>query len=642
MHHLPIIQVGSLKYSPLLCAIPIGQLFTKDLQCNVQKCRRFQTTLFRILLNRDCDKVITSVPEDFSLGDSPEIDYLLLPALKHNSDSIIDWKCVSSFPFFSSENGCDCKNGGSEVWTKNGYVCSCKLENCVVYTSHTRDRLIYMISGITKKDGNSTMQQLNGKVDGSTYKDYFRNRHGIELKYEHQSFLGGRNVFKVRSYLLKDRQRKEKERNRNYVELPPELCDIIMSPISISTIYSFSFIPSIMHWLQSLLLAFNFKKMLSEHCVQNYIPICKVMQALTAKGCQEAYDYDYLETLGDSFLKYAVSQQIFKTNQNHSEGSLRDQRKILVSNDALSKFGCSRRLPGFIRKEVFEPRKWEIPGDKSRNLTLKQELVSSGTRVYVGRTRKIRFKIVADVVEALIGAFITEDEEAALSFINWIGIKRLEFLGDAVLDYVMTMHFYKENSHDKLSSEFLTTMRSISVNDECYALSAIRAKLHEHILCDSAIQKRIAAAMKGAEKLSLESTFGWQMETYFCEVLADVIESIAVAIFVDSGYKKEVVFESIRPLLEPLVTPETAKRHPTDELRELCFKRHYEHKEEAKHGDKYVTLVTIEVKADGNSYKHTAEASTEYIARKVASKEVLKLLKEILAPQGQKQVQHGL
>ncbi|PNX89241.1 endoribonuclease dicer-like protein, partial [Trifolium pratense] len=33
-------------------------------------------------------------------------------------------------------------------------------------------------------------------------------------------------------------------------------------------------------------------------------------------------------------------------------------------------------------------------------------------------------------------------------------------------------------------------------------------------------------------------------------------ESLAGAILVDSGYNKEVVWQSIRPLLEPLVTPD--------------------------------------------------------------------------------------
>ncbi|KAK7338041.1 hypothetical protein VNO77_18638 [Canavalia gladiata] len=652
----------------------------------VRNCRRFQITLFRILLDGDVNKLI-GVSDDFSLGDKPEIDYLLLPATaKHlrRSNSIIDLKSVFSVSF-SSESTCDCKDH-AQVRTINGSVCSCKLKNCVVYTPHhgRQDRdSIYIINDVKELNGNSTLRKGRGKGT-ITYEEYFKNKYGIELQSAHQPLLRARNVFNVGNYLLKDRQtRKEKGQGMHSVELPPELCYVIMSPISISTIYSFSFIPSIMHWLESLLVAFNLKKMLLDHYTQNDVPIRKLLQAITAAECQEAFDYDYLETLGDSFLKYAVNQQIFKTNQNYREGCLSKEREKMTSNVALSKYGCSRKLPGFIRRERFEPKQWDIPGDKSKSLLLKEELVSNRTRVYIRRRREIKFDIVADVVEALIGALSTEDEEAAVSFINWIGIKvdtntapyerppdcaleeelakvkslelkykfqdpyllvealthgsynrpeiprcyeRLEFLGDAVLDYVITMHFYKEYPNDK-SSEFLTNMRSISVNNEHYALRAVKAKLHEHILCDFVVETQIADTVKSVEKLSLESAFGWELETYFCKVLADVIESIAGAIFVDSGYKKEVVFRSITPLLEPLVTPATAKRHPIIELQELCQKNNYSKSECKEFHDNNETSATIKVKADGTTYTVTKRACNKDTARKLASKEVLKQMK---------------
>ncbi|KAG4914104.1 hypothetical protein JHK84_054554 [Glycine max] len=588
----------------------------------VQSCRRFQTTLFRILLNRDVTK-LTSVSDDFSLGDNPEIDFLLLPAtVKHQrpSNSIIDWKPVLSVPF-SSESTCDCKDHACNVRIRNDSVCSCKLENCVVYTPHNGSiYIIYTTDGTKKLNGNSTLNQ--GLKGITTYKEHFKKRHGIELGFEHQSLLHGRNLFKVENYLLKTRQKTEKGKNMSSVDLPPEVCSVIMSPISIGTIYSFSFIPSIMHWLEGLLVAFNLKRMLLDHFTPNDIPISK----------------------------------------------------------------------GFIRKDKFDPKQWDVPGDKSNSiLLLKQKLDSSRTRVYVRKTREIDLGIIADVVEALIGAFIsTEDEKAALSFINWIGInvdtnimpyenerhisiiapeelvkakllksrlnysfkdpyllvealthssgkrpeirtcyERLEFLGDAVLDYVITMHFYKEYSNDKFSAEFFTNMRSISVNNECYALSAIKAKLDEHILCDSVVKNNIAQTMEGVKNLSLESTFGWELETYFCQVLADVIESIAGAIFVDSGYKKEVVFQSIKPLLEPLVTPETARRHPISELHELCQKKGYKMKVYPPVRVNGETSVTIEVKTNGITYKNNppAKASNNDTARKLAAKDVLKQIK---------------
>jgi hypothetical protein len=68
------------------------------------------------------------------------------------------------------------------------------------------------------------------------------------------------------------------ESKNAHVDLPPELCDIVLSPVSISTLYSYTFIPSIMHRLESLLIAVNLKKMHSDHCMQNVdIPAMKVI-----------------------------------------------------------------------------------------------------------------------------------------------------------------------------------------------------------------------------------------------------------------------------------------------------------------------------------------------------------------------------
>lgn len=139
----------------------------------VQNCRRFQTTLFRILLNREVNK-LTSVSDDFSLGDNAEIDYLLLPAIlkdQRPSNSIIDWKSISSVPF-SSESTCDCecKDHTHYVQTKNGIVCSCKLKNSVVFTP---DNGTMHINGAMELNGNSRQQHQKGKGD-TTYKEDFK------------------------------------------------------------------------------------------------------------------------------------------------------------------------------------------------------------------------------------------------------------------------------------------------------------------------------------------------------------------------------------------------------------------------------------------------------------------------------------
>lgn len=112
------------------------------------------------------------------------------------------------------------------------------------------------------------------------------------------------------------------------------------------------------------------------------------------------------------------------------------------------------------------------------------------------------------------------------------------------------------------------------------------------------------------------------------QVLGDIIESLAGAILVDSNYDKERVFRSIRPLLEPLVTPETVRLHPVRELSELCQKEHFILKKPVVSRDNGVSSVTIEVEAEGAVYHHTSRAADKKMAKRLASKEVLKSLKE--------------
>ena len=90
-------------------------------------------------------------------------------------------------------------------------------------------------------------------------------------------------------------------------------------------------------------------------------------------------------------------------------------------------------------------------------------------------------------------------------------LQRLEFLGDAVLDYLITMHLH--NEHPNLSSGLLTDLRSASVNNDCYARTAIKAGLHKHILHGSQAQRRrILAIVENFEQSSQDSTFGWESE----------------------------------------------------------------------------------------------------------------------------------
>ncbi|XP_022635484.1 endoribonuclease Dicer homolog 2 isoform X2 [Vigna radiata var. radiata] len=649
-------------------------------QDEVLLCKNFQVTLLRILIHHDMNELPIGLDKSY-LQDDVGIDYLLLPAIGKGEKSLVNWLAINSV----NASKVTCTYHQPHIRTKSGLVCTCKLQNALVCTSHASGKnYFYITTGVMELDGNSPLELRVGGF--TTYKNYYEQHHGISLQFEHQQLLKARHNFQAKNYCDGLKQSKEREASKAFVELPPELCSIIMSPIKDSIIYTFSFIPSIMHRIESLLAAFNLKKMHLDHCAQNETQIVKVLEAITSKRCNESFHYESLETLGDSFLKYAASKKLYETYESDHEGLLSVRRAKMISNAALCKLGCSSGLPGFIRNEPFDPHSWIIPGDKSGSFKI-EELIIKGKQIYISGKRKLKRKLIADVVEALIGAFLsTGGEKAALLFMDWVGIKvnfnkvpyerhfdilpeklinvshlesqlnysfhdssllvealthgsyvlpevrrcyqRLEFLGDSVLDYLITWHLYKK--YPGMSPGQLTDMRSASVNNDCYAWSAIKHGLHKHVLHTSQeLHKHISISLNSFDKLSSSSTFGYESEISLPKVLGDIIESLAGAILVDSGYNKEVVWESIRPLLEPLVTPDTLKLHPIRELQELIQKRNYNILQKDVKRKDGVTTYIMEVEADGiiHHYEYLGHALKD-TAKKIVYKEILNSLKE--------------
>nr|XP_027105514.1 endoribonuclease Dicer homolog 2-like isoform X2 [Coffea arabica] len=605
-------------------------------------CQKFQVTLLRLLLDHNQNKLKEALSGLNRNSQRDVFDYLLIPSTSPHENPSIDWKC-----------------------------------NSLVVTPH--DGFMYCTTGILD-DPNS--RKRRGSI---TYKPNFAKRHGITLRFEGEPFLCGQRLFKVQNCLLGCRNQETKGSRKASVELPPELCKVIMSPISIGSVSSFAYAPSIIQRIESFLTAGNLKRMLMDDCKLNdMIPTIKVLEAITTKNCRENFHLTSLATIGDSFLKYATSQQLFKTHQNHNNGLLTEERTKIVSNLALCKLGCDKKISGFIRNECFDPKTWIIPGDNSQTYTLRKEVLSTRIIVYAREKRTIKNKTVADVIEALIGVFIcTTSERAALAFMKWMGFEvdfvyvqykrpvaanpeklvdlrffksllnqysfrdasllvealthgsyvrpesptsyeHLEFLGDAVLDYLITKHFH--NEHPNLSSGLLTDLRSASVNNDCCARTAIRAGLHKHILHDSQdLQRRILAIAENFEQSSRDSTFGWESEPVI-KILADIIKSLAGAIYVDSGYDKGVVFQSIKPLLEPLPTPETLKLQPVRELEEFCAKQHFDMNKSVTYENGEVS-VKLEVHANGATHICQESAANKDAAEKKASLAMLEMLK---------------
>lgn len=90
---------------------------------------------------------------------------------------------------------------------------------------------------------------------------------------------------------------------------------------------------------------------------------CDIIQTLTMSNANDFFNLERLETIGDSFLKFAITVYLYATYPGIHEGKLSYLRSIQVSNYNLYKLGKKKGLPGCMVAVKFEPiENWLPPG----------------------------------------------------------------------------------------------------------------------------------------------------------------------------------------------------------------------------------------------------------------------------------------
>ncbi|XP_058753395.1 endoribonuclease Dicer homolog 1-like [Vicia villosa] len=203
--------------------------------------------------------------------------------------------------------------------------------------------------------------------------------------------------------------------------------------------------------------------------------------------------------------------------------------------------------------------------------------------------------------------------------------QRLEFVGDAVLDHLITRHLFF--SYTDLPPGRLTDLRAAAVNNENFARVTVKHNLHLHLRHgSSALEKQIKEFVKEVQEELLKpgfNSFGLG-DCKAPKVLGDILESIAGAIFLDSGRNTAVVWKVFQPLLHPMVTPETLPMHPVRELQERCQQQAEGLEYRASRAG---NLATVEVFIDGVQVG-TAQNPQKKMAQKLAARNALASLKE--------------
>lgn len=360
------------------------------------------------------------------------------------------------------------------------------------------------------------------------------------------------------------------------------------------------------------------------------ISILLLQLAFTARSASLKFNYELLETLGDSFLKFVVTQFLYESHPDNHEGILTGMRAKLVSNTNLDYLGKEKSLQKYIISKYLAVL--------SRN---NEEIEHPAKRI-------------ADVVEALIAVFLLLGGiESALKFLLWIGIpiykgnttntisntkslrkpvdisllekdlnykfkdwrfantarihascrntsecfQRLEFLGDAVLDFLVSKFFFAKYCED-LNPHLLSALRSevgkyifhlsifilsylliiiiLLVCNSNFAEAATLHNLDNYILYNVSIFKdQIREYKKFVKRIAFlnnEEKFYESILNPAPKIIADVLESLAAAVFLDSGNSLDItwsVFENILKKQLNGINPSTLNEHPVVQLHRL-------------------------------------------------------------------------
>lgn len=140
--------------------------------------------------------------------------------------------------------------------------------------------------------------------------------------------------------------------------------------------------------------------------------------------------------------------------------------------------------------------------------------------------------------------------------------QRLEFLGDAVLDYLITRYIYDDPK--RFSPGDLTNLRAALTNNSFFGSLAVKHKFHVHLKMNSYELYRAIYSFATKCKINENDVVYGQFTTLMLterevenaeeievpKALGDVFESIAGAIYLDSNYSLDTVWRVYFPLMQ--------------------------------------------------------------------------------------------
>ncbi|KAL8797189.1 MAG: hypothetical protein Q9195_000656 [Heterodermia aff. obscurata] len=227
--------------------------------------------------------------------------------------------------------------------------------------------------------------RMSGQLDGATQS--VRDPE-IEEENEEEIFIRARRLPKRADFLHAIPLQDCKKVELSSTLLRASECTVDKLPFIYSQFALF--VPSILHKVEINMIAEDLRRNLLSSV--EFSDLSLVITAISTTASQESTNYQRLEFLGDSILKTMVSLTLLATHVNWHEGVLSHQKDHIVSNANLARACIAKGLDKYILTKPFTGHKW------------RPLYISNMLSEQVPSTRQLSTKTLADVVESLIGA----------------------------------------------------------------------------------------------------------------------------------------------------------------------------------------------------------------------------------------------
>ncbi|KAF2190815.1 P-loop containing nucleoside triphosphate hydrolase protein [Zopfia rhizophila CBS 207.26] len=481
------------------------------------------------------------------------------------------------------------------------------------------------------------------------------------------------------------------------------------------------FVPSILHQYETFLIAETLRNTLLASVSIDTTRLDLIVKALTSSNRDTDDNYQRLEFLGDCILKFITSVHLMAAHPSWPEGFLTNKKGQIVSNGSLTRATMKAGLDQFILTKRFTGAKWQprYAGDVL------------GPRAPPEKRRQSS-KLLADVVESLIGASYVEGgfanafaciktllpleswiaipdsntilfdtapsefEPAHLSTLesligytfnkkilllealthasytgpiaNYCSYERMEFLGDAVLEYIISKRLFAHTT--ELSHITMHSIRTSMVNASFLALRMFETTMPEerinvHVDLTSKeikgeteiVQKALwqfmrhnsphlidaqaAAAKRHAatrdqiiDALQHDKVYPWHLLALTDpeKIFSDTVESVIGAIYVDSkgdisSCEKFVKNLGILDCLERILRDGVDCLHPKERLGHLAVERRVEYVNLGRNEEN--GMYRCQVKVGGEEIGVVVEGLKRLNAETVAAWKAVKIIEGV-------------